>query len=147
MEDVGILDMAAATSYGTLLNCPPRSSMCVREENPMAMSLLFALLGVNDRQTLNVLAGQVPIPVDVARALKYVRADRRDQREVRAALYRALYAIIESGDANRDLTRAIGLALCNAITGNLQGSLQHDPDILRLFTALKPVVADAIDYI
>jgi len=114
----------------------------------MAMSLLYALLGVNDPATLNALAAVRPMPPDIARALKYRdRMTPRERREVRAALYQALYAIVEGAEVNRAQSMAIGKALCNALSGNLQGSLQNDPDILSLYVALKPIVAETIDEI
>jgi hypothetical protein len=122
------------------------NSMSVMEEDHMAMSLLYALLDVNDLQTLETAATQYPKSPDLERALKYKNLLTGKQRkEVREALYDALYAILEGGDINRDLNMAIGKALCNAISGNLQGSLQNDPDIERLYTVLKPIVTEAID--
>jgi hypothetical protein len=111
----------------------------------MAMSLLFALLDVDDRNDLKILAQQYPISDDVKRAMKYSEMTPKQQREVRKALYDALYAITQGSEVNRDLNMAIGKALCNAINGNRQGSLQRDPDIQRLYAVLKPVVVQAID--
>ena len=113
----------------------------------MAMSLLYALLGVIDPQTIEALKTQYPKPpdVDVEHALKYHDFQPKQKREVRAALYKALYTILEYSDINRDLSMAIGKALCNAVSGNSQGPLQNDPGIKRLQDVLKPVVTDAID--
>lgn len=113
----------------------------------MAMSLLYALLGVNDPQTIEDLKTQYPQPpgVDVERALRYYGLPPKQKREVRAALYKALYTILEYSDVNRELSMAIGKALCNAVSGNSQGPLQNDPGIKRLQDVLKPVVTDAID--
>jgi hypothetical protein len=121
--------------------------MCVREEDYMAMSLLFALLDVDDRNDLEILAKQYPISDDVKRAIKYSSMTPKQKREVLKELYRALYAITQSSEVNRDLNMAIGKALCNAINGNRQGSLQHDPGIQKLYAVLKPIVVEAIDEI
>ena len=118
----------------------------------MAMSLLFALLGVNDRDDLNQVDPNKPsMPYqtdagDIQRAIKYDRdLTPKQQREVRAALYDALYAIVEGGDVNRDLNMAIGKALCQAITGNHQEDLRTDAGIIRLRAVLSPILRDAID--
>jgi hypothetical protein len=122
--------------------------MGIMEEDLMAMSLLYALLDVNEPDDLETLPAQYPKSRDVERALKYKNLmTPKQQREIRTALYDALYAILEGSEVNRDLSMAIGKALCNAISGNHQGSLQNDPDIKRLYAVLKPIVAEAIDEI
>jgi hypothetical protein len=113
----------------------------------MAMSLLFAVLGVNDRDDLYKPSTPYQTNADDIRAaIKYDRElEPKAKREVREALYDALYAIIEGGDVNRDLNMAIGKALCQAITGNHQEDLQQEPGIRRLREVLNPIVRDAID--
>jgi hypothetical protein len=116
------------------------------EEDPMAMSLLFALLGVDDRDDLKNPSIQYPTDPDIQRAIKYDKElDSKQKRGVRGALYDALYAIIESGEINRDLNMAIGKALCQAVTGNHQEDLRRDPSLIRLREVLSPIVRDAID--
>jgi len=130
------------------------------EEDLMAMSLLYALLGVHEmndlvaietahKQYTAVQRAQNPDPKfkDEERALTYKDLKSKQQKEVQEALYDALYAIVEGGNVNKDLNMAIGKALCNAISGNRLGSIQNDPGVARLFTVLKPIVADAIDEI
>jgi hypothetical protein len=124
------------------------------EGDLMAVSLLYSLLGIKDQQTLAALVtqhSQYPntLSLDEKRAVKYHDLPPKQKRGVRKALYDALYSILEYSDVNRDLTMAIGAALCNAITSNSQGDLLHDPQvrpgITRLPTVLKPIVCDAID--
>jgi hypothetical protein len=117
------------------------------EGDTMAMSLLFALLGVVDRDDLNNQPGKYSIDdPDIQRANKYDKdLTSKQQREVRKALYDALYAIVEGGEVNRDLNMAIGKALCQAITGNHQEDLQREPGIRRLREVLNPIVRAAID--
>jgi hypothetical protein len=126
------------------------------EEDFMAMSLLYSLLGVNDQQSLDALVAQNAqypntLSLDQKRAVKYYGLPSKQKREVREALYEALYNILEYSDINRDLTMAVGAALCNAISSNSQGDLLHDPrlrpGVQRLSTVLKPIVSDAIDEI
>jgi hypothetical protein len=122
----------------------------------MAMSLLYSLLGVKDMQTLGALVTQHSLypntlSLDEKRAVKYHGLPSKQQREIRKALYDALYNILEYADLNRDLSMAIGAALCNAISSNSQGDLLHDPHIRpglqRLPAVLKPIVTEAIDEI
>jgi len=126
----------------------------------MAMSLLYALLGVRDTNDLNTIETEHKKYTaeerkqnadakfkDEERALTYKGLKPKQQKEVQEALYDALYAIVEGGDVNKDLNMAIGKALCNAISGNHLGSIQKDAGVTRLFTVLKPIVADAIDEI
>jgi hypothetical protein len=117
------------------------------EEDTMAMSLLFAVLGVNDREDLkNPSIPYQTDPADIQRAVKYDKdLTPKQRREVRKALYDALYAIVEGGEVNRDLNMAIGKALCQAVTGNHQEDLQREPGIIRLRAVLNPIVRDAID--
>jgi len=126
------------------------------EEELMAMSLLYGLLGVDDLQTLEALVtkhAQYPhaLSLDEERAVKYYGMPSKQKREVRKALYDALYAILEYADVNPDLSMVIGAALCNAVSGNSQGDLRDDPrvspGITRLSIVLKPIVSDAIDEI
>ena len=128
------------------------------EEDFMAMSLLYALLGIHEMDELETIERehqkytpvqrqQHPDPKfqDEERAIKYKGLKSKQQREVREALYDALYAIVEGGNVNKDLNMAIGKALCNAISGNHLGSIQGDPDVARLSTVLRPIVVEAID--
>jgi hypothetical protein len=126
------------------------------EENFMAMSLLYSLLGINDQQSLDDLIAQNlqypnTLSLDQKRVVKYHGLPPKQKREVREALYDALYNILDYSDLNRDLTMAIGAALCNAISSNSQGDLLRDPrlrpGVQRLSTVLKPIVSDAIDEI
>ena len=153
MEGIGTLDMAAGSFYGTRL-FTWRNSLCIMEEDFMAMSLLYGLLGVKDLQTLEALVTQHSqhpnsLSLDEKRVVKYHCLPSKHKREVRKALYDALYAILEYADVNRDLSMAIGAALCNAISRNSQGDLLLDPHInpglTRLGTVLKPIVSEAID--
>jgi hypothetical protein len=126
------------------------------EDDFMAISLLYGLLGINDQHSLDALLAQNAqypntLSVDQKRAVKYHDLPSKQKREVRKALYDALYNILEYSDINRDLTMAIGAALCNAISSNSQGDLLHDPrlspGVQRLSTVLKPIVSDTIDEI
>jgi hypothetical protein len=145
MEGIRTLDMEAGSFYGTRL-FTWHNSLCIMEEELMAMSLLYELLGINDLQTLDILAVKYPRSADEDRALKYKNVlDSKQKREVREALYGALYAILEGYEVNRDLSMAIALALCNALNGNLEGNLQGAPGMPRLREVLKPIVAEAID--
>ena len=122
------------------------TSMCVMEEDLMAISLLYALLGVNDTEALKCIAAKPPpLTKDEERAIKYSKLQPKQKKEVREELYDALYSIVEGYDINRDLNMAIGKALCNAMSGNLQGSLQYDGGVLRLREVLKPIITEAID--
>jgi hypothetical protein len=117
------------------------------EEGTMAMSLLFALLGVVDR---NDLAKQsTPYTIDdddKAHALTYESGlTEKQKREVRKALYDALYAIVEGGEVNRDINMAIGQALCQAMTGNHAQDLRNHEGFQRLRKVLNPIVKHAID--
>ena len=126
----------------------------------MAMSLLYALLGVHDTNDLKTIEtdhqkytavqraqNTDPKFKDEERALRYKGLKSKQQKEVQEALYDALYAIVEGGDVNKDLNMAIGKALCNAISGNRLGTIQGDLGVARLATVLRPIVADAIDEI
>ena len=113
----------------------------------MAMSLLYALLDVYDPQTLSIIESKGPQSADEARALKYKNLAKPKQMEVRAALYKALYLMLEYPEANRVQNMAIGKALCNAISGNFLGSIKTDHNIEILYEVLKPVVTETIDEI
>jgi hypothetical protein len=117
------------------------------EEEAMAMSLLLAVLGVNDREDLSKQSTGYDIdPDDRAHARKYLNdLDDKKKREVRKALYEALYAIVEGGEVNRDINMAIALALCQAMTGNHAEDLRHHEGTQRLRKVLNPIVKHAID--
>jgi hypothetical protein len=126
--------------------------MCVTEEGFMEMSLVYTLLGVNDLQTLDDLvtvSEQTPgaLSADQVRAVRYRDFSRKQRREVRKALYEALYTILEGAEVNRDLSMSIGLALCSAINYNSETDPRGDPGIQRLATVLKPIVTETIDEI
>jgi hypothetical protein len=110
----------------------------------MAMSFLYALLGVHNPDDL---AGPPPamISPDQRRARRYYAFQLKPKREVREALYRAVYGILEYSDVNLQHSMAIGRALCNAISGNSLGDIQDDDNIEALSNALRRIVRNAID--
>jgi hypothetical protein len=139
--------------------------MYVMGEDLMAMSLLYALLGVDDMEELEDLGKQygglaaaAPLPKnasdaekrawqeheDKRLAVKYHKAPLKQKKEVRKALYDALYHILEYSNVNRSLSMAIGKALCNA-RKEAPEVLRNDIHITRLYEDLKPVVTEAID--
>jgi hypothetical protein len=111
------------------------------EEDLMAMSLLYALLDVNDPLQIDTLVRHHPYNPDYRLAQRYRDFDRRQKREVRAALYRAVYGSLEYPEVNPALAMAIGKALGSAILGiaAIHGDSQSLHDIL------KPVVIEAIE--
>jgi hypothetical protein len=117
------------------------------EEEAMAMSLLLAVLGVNDREDLTKPSLAYAIDSDDrAHAVKYLNTlTDKQKREVRGALYDALYAILEGGEVNKDINMAIALAMCQAMTGNHDEDLRNHEGIQRLRKVLNPIVKDAID--
>ena len=132
----------------------------------MAMSLLYALLDVEDQLKVQylekdpeVLADLEPLPpsptedakrnherrANKKRAFKYYKLPLKQKKEVRKALYDALYHILEYSEVNRDLSMIIGKALCNAINERTEGLPPDETSKLR--HVLTPIVAEAIDEI
>jgi hypothetical protein len=132
--------------------------MCVIEEDLMAMSLLYALLGVYNTEDLkdietahqrytSVARVQNPDLVfqNEERALRYHGLQPKQKKEVMKALYDALYHMIEYSYINRTESIAIGRVLCNPLRGKPLLNPQDDPDIANLYKNLRLTVMEAID--
>jgi hypothetical protein len=116
----------------------------------MAMSLLYALLGVNNPTELEELAKQSTYqsrsPSDDENrrlAIKYHNAELKQKKEVRKALYDSLYHMLEYSSVNRTQSMAIGKLLCNVLQDPPM-DLQGDPHIVNLYENLRLTVTEAI---
>ena len=79
------------------------------------------------------------------RAYAYPEAEPKEKKEVRKALYDALYHILEYSSINRDLSMAIGKALCIGLNANCQDRLQGLQQVENLRRVLRLIVTEAID--
>ena len=104
----------------------------------MAMSLLYALLGVNDPAELEPAKQSTYQPRSLCDtknrqlAIKYHEGVLKQKKEVRQALYDSLYNMLEYSSVNRTQSMAIGKLLCIA--------LQNTPIDLGMTIILKTFI-------
>ena len=124
----------------------------------MAMSLMYALLAVYNTEDLNDIEAQHqvytleqraqnPDPTfqQQERAIRYHGLQPKQKKEVRKALYDALYHMIEYSYVNRTESMAIGKVLCNPLRGAPLLDPKADPDIENLYKNLRLTLMEAID--
>jgi hypothetical protein len=104
------------------------------EGDRMALSLLYLVLDVGDVAALGNLPQNHP-------AVQLRGLGPKQMREVREALYKALYDVLQSADINMALSSAMGKALCTGV----QQHYLVDQDITQLKNALQRVVTNAIN--
>jgi hypothetical protein len=104
------------------------------EGDRMALSLLYLVLGVGDATNLADLPQNHP-------AVQLHGLGPKQMKEVRDALYKALYSVLQSADINPELTKAMGTALCIGV----QQQYLLDHDITRFKNALQRVVTNAVN--
>jgi hypothetical protein len=122
------------------------------EEDLMAMSLLYALLDIHNREELDDQATRSALksssrPADKNKklAVNYYESGLKQKKEVRKALYDALYHMLEYASVNRTQSMAIGKVLCNALRQDPEPDLRSDPDIENLYKNLRLTVTEAIE--
>jgi hypothetical protein len=120
-------------------------------EQSMRLSLLYALIDPELYRSFST--SKMPEEVNAEKTQRqkdYERKEKLDnsqlpaKKKAREALYKSLYAIVEYPNVNRDLNRGIAKALCNAMRED-ETNLRDDPDIIRLYEILQPIIREAID--
>ena len=118
----------------------------------MAMSLLYALLGVNDPAELAPDKPSTYQPSSSSDtknrqlAIKYHEAEPKQKKEVRKALYDSLYHMLEYSSVNRTQSMAIGKLLCIGLQ-TPPIVLGTDHHIENLYENLRLTVTEAIEEI
>lgn len=115
----------------------------------MAVSLVYALLDVEDESTLR---GAAPGSVSI-HAIRYRNMSIEKRRRVREALYEAIYSILEgqridyAGGTADQASMAIGRGLARAISGDSRPPRTADEMThnTTLKTVLQKVMHQAID--